>query len=1562
MARILLSSGEKLNIASDSGNVIGNAGVETVVIYDNAPFNVDGITLDQNVERADVASASSAYKFQATGNVLKVFGTDGKLVVEMPINTSGTQTVAFGDGSAVVKFETTGANAGKVTVGGVAVSATTGGAVVTGASLDVAGASTHGVALTPTFSLVAGAPSVDEGSTASFTLTTTNVADGTSVPYTLSGINADDLASGSLSGVATVTGGKATISVALKADATTEGAETLTVSINGQSATAAMTVNDTSTTPLPSVFSIAAASAAVVEGDTGASTDVVVTITRTNPAQAATVEVNFTGTADAADYTATDPAPTGSQVAFAAGETTKTLTVSVKGDTVIEANETIIVGLSNASGSNTIATPAASVTVTITNDDVAPLPTGQTFSLTTGSDTGAAFTGTTEADTFNAGEFSSGAASSKTLTAGDNLNGGAGVDTLNVSASDVAPNPDNYNGFFMSGIEVLNATSEGGQVFDLSGTTGLTTVKSSNSSGSAAFNQVSNLVDLEVVNLTGASPVTVQYQDTAVVGTTDSMNVKLSNSNVGAVTIGSVTTANAGVETVNLTAEGAASTVAALNTNLTTLNFTGTQNVAITGALNGTVTAINAATASGGLTVATNTANALNFAGGTGNDQVTFAAGTLTVSDTVTGGTGDDRIVANQADLIAAESQISGVEYIRVQDTLTGVQNADNALNIEGDNYAGATRIELAAGYNNARIDDLTSAVQRVDILAGPVTGTLQLDDAGSSATADKFTIGVGNNADTFLGTAATNVTGANVGFVSGSIETVDIISNGSAATAPVNSLTLGAGTANINTVNISGAEGLTLATTASNITAVNAGTATGNLNLTGVTYSTTAAATITTNTGNDVVTGSARGDTINVGAGNDTVNGSTGADTITLGAGTDRVVYTSLAQSNSPVTGVATTGTDTIVDFVSGTDVIDLTGLGITSYLGSFAEFSATQGALTGVNAAAFDDATDTLWVNLDGNGTLDSNDFRVKLSGVNSLAAASVATINNSGSNVTLTAPASTSTGTAFDDTINTTVANLAGSTVNGAGGTDKLVISDAITTANFSVDDGSQTTGNVQSVEEVTLAAGTTGVGSFTINGEFNKVTAGAASSITLGTAGRNVVGSTGADTISTTSALLSAATVDGGAGTDTLALTAVTAPMVLNNGTTGGVLSNFEQVSLANGTGGNAVTIFNNPTGVSVATTTGAASIVNLGNGGQSFTGLVGNQIVSSDATVNGNDTITTGAGADVISVGGGNDNIQTGTGVDVVNMNDVLGGVALTSADTVNGGGDAGDTLNITGPASAAGSDLTNVTGFTNLNILTNGTPSTYVTTDNLVAAGTLAVNMGGATAAVTFNGAAETTGSFSMQGSAFNDVLTGGAWADTFDGGLGNDTINAGAGGDIVNGSAGNDVVDLGAGDDVFLTTSGVAGNATVTGGAGSDLFALTDLAVGTNAFQTGVISLADFALGAAGDQIYLDLTDADSIVARDGFGDIVGGVPISDDIVILGTAQTTAQITSAAAAAMDGVVAVFNSSTGHGELWFDANWSDSAGRVQIASLDNMTSAAQLGGLSTINGVDFILA
>ena len=101
---------------------------------------------------------------------------------------------------------------------------------------------------TPTvsYSLVATSSSINEGSTATFTLTTTNITSGTSVPYTLTGISAADVSGGALSGSAVVnTSGVSTISVTLLNDALTEGPETLTVTAGG--AMASTVVNDTST-------------------------------------------------------------------------------------------------------------------------------------------------------------------------------------------------------------------------------------------------------------------------------------------------------------------------------------------------------------------------------------------------------------------------------------------------------------------------------------------------------------------------------------------------------------------------------------------------------------------------------------------------------------------------------------------------------------------------------------------------------------------------------------------------------------------------------------------------------------------------------------------------------------------------------------------------------------------------------------------------------------------------------------------------------------------------------------------------------------------------------------------------------------------------------------------------------------------------------------------------------------------------------------------------------------------------------------------------------------------
>jgi len=97
----------------------------------------------------------------------------------------------------------------------------------------------------PTYSLTTSSSSVNEGSTAKFTLVTTNVAAGTAISYSISGVSAADLQSGVLSGsVAVSSSGTTTISILIKADGVTEGAETLTLATQGKSASTV--VNDTS--------------------------------------------------------------------------------------------------------------------------------------------------------------------------------------------------------------------------------------------------------------------------------------------------------------------------------------------------------------------------------------------------------------------------------------------------------------------------------------------------------------------------------------------------------------------------------------------------------------------------------------------------------------------------------------------------------------------------------------------------------------------------------------------------------------------------------------------------------------------------------------------------------------------------------------------------------------------------------------------------------------------------------------------------------------------------------------------------------------------------------------------------------------------------------------------------------------------------------------------------------------------------------------------------------------------------------------------------------------------
>ena len=128
----------------------------------------------------------------------------------------------------------------------------------------------------------------------------------------------------------------------------------------------------TTTPPASAVFAISALAADKAEGQSG-TTPFTFTVTRTGDTSSAnSVSWSLAGSganpASASDFVG-GALPSGT-VSFAAGETSKTITVNVSGDTVVESDEGFTVTLSNPSTGATLGT--ASAIGTIRNDDAAP--------------------------------------------------------------------------------------------------------------------------------------------------------------------------------------------------------------------------------------------------------------------------------------------------------------------------------------------------------------------------------------------------------------------------------------------------------------------------------------------------------------------------------------------------------------------------------------------------------------------------------------------------------------------------------------------------------------------------------------------------------------------------------------------------------------------------------------------------------------------------------------------------------------------------------------------------------------------------------------------------------------------------------------------------------------------------------------------------------------------------------------------------------------------------------------------------------------------------------------
>lgn len=327
---------------------------------------------------------------------------------------------------------------------------------------------------------------------------------------------------------------------------------------------------------------------------------------------------------------------------------------------------------------------------------------GQTYTLTTGIDSGSAFVGGNASDTFDA---TKGAAGAATLTALDSIDGGAGTDTLNVSqtaaiavsASTTVKNIENAN--LVSGADVTA---------DVTGWTGLATLTSSSVGGA-------NLTTATGVNVT----VTDSYLAAGAVVVDGAKDVTVSASKV---TTG----------TVDVTAATGAVSIS-------------------TGLVNGS--AAGAITTTGGTSVTVAQSVAAGATATTGAVDVTNGGALTSVSASVSKGTG--ATVTNNT------AQITGLADADSDDTITSI-SVNGATTVTTAHTNKLASLSLATTSGNITIDNgdvgATTAAKTLALTVNGVTGGT-LDDDDVYTTINVTSTGAASTLANITNTALTSLT-----------------------------------------------------------------------------------------------------------------------------------------------------------------------------------------------------------------------------------------------------------------------------------------------------------------------------------------------------------------------------------------------------------------------------------------------------------------------------------------------------------------------------------------------------------------------------------------------------------------------------------------------------------------------------------------------------------------------------------------------------------------------------------------------------------------------------------
>ncbi|MCG8641124.1 MAG: hypothetical protein MI862_15425 [Desulfobacterales bacterium] len=504
---------------------------------------------------------------------------------------------------------------------------------------------------------------------------------------------------------------------------------------------------------------------------------------------------------------------------------------------------------------------------------------GSTFALTTSID---AFTPTDKDDLF-IGDFSG----TSTMNAGDQINGGAGTDTLKAFGTFAAANMP----VDITSIEYLIFAAPGDQIIDLTGYTQAAT-------------------GIEKVVIEDAS-----LMNSKTITTGAGQHLSLATGNTNTHTAGTVTWAGSSTDTSqNLTLNGYQGGSGATPVAFTiTAAASTTLNLALTGAASGistftlgAVTDTLVVTGSQNFTVDTDLVSSggatilktVDASAATGNLDLTIAAAT-NAAFAFTGGSGDDTLLLADDGMAAftAGSQLdggAGTDKLGILDTalttaeitaLNAVQNFEilglnAAITIDASNLTSFTNFSLDA--NGAHDISNMATGSTVSVTAAHAAN---IDLAGAVGVNDlTFNVGTASTGGLTLG-----------GTVTIGQTVVALSSNGTGAGANV---ITNLANADNSAFTITGSNDLTISTTQA--TAIGSkydgSAATGDLNITGNTAAYSA--------------GSSLGDVFIGGSGADTFVGSLNSSTMTGNAGAD-TFDVSVAVAGATTNATITTVTD---------------------------------------------------------------------------------------------------------------------------------------------------------------------------------------------------------------------------------------------------------------------------------------------------------------------------------------------------------------------------------------------------------------------------------------------------------------------------------------------------------------------------------------------------------------------------------------------------------------------------------------------------------------------------